>query len=50
MIIHSKKCNTSVREHTLLCRREGGGGGGFDKLFKKKFHSPGDHRPKYFMA
>ena len=28
----------------------GGGAGGFYKFFKQKFHSPGDHRPKYFMA
>ena len=31
----------------------GGGGGAGErrvfKFFKKEFHSPGDHRPKYFM-
>ena len=29
---------------------EGGGGGGFYKFKKKKIQSPGDQRPKYFMA
>ena len=28
----------------------GRGGGGFYKFFKKIFLSPGDHRPKYFLA
>ena len=32
---------------------EGGGGGGDRRvlqIFQKEFRSPGDHRPKYFMA
>ena len=28
----------------------GGGAGGFCNVLKKKFRSPGDRRPKYFMA
>ena len=28
----------------------GGGEGRILKFFKKSFHSPGDHRRKYFMA
>ena len=28
----------------------GGGARGFYKFFKTKFRSPGDQRPKYFMA
>ena len=27
-----------------------GGGRRVSQIFQKTFHSPGDHRPKYFMA